>query len=206
MNPGEKGRHTVLGNAIYELTKQEDVKKILDIGTSNGGGTTICIRDGIVDSQKENYIVYSLECNKERWQGALMNFPPLQNFYLLHGTITSCEDLEPLLETLADLWDGPDKQIPLVWLKQDIEAIKTSPNILSKMPARIDLLVIDGGEFSGWIEFQKLYKRSKYIAMDDVNSFKNKESRKFVLDHMDEFKVLLDDVNNNCFVCENILL
>ena len=68
----------------------------------------------------------------------------------------------------------------------------------SKLGEHIFELIIDGGEFSGYIEFMKLWKKCKFIVLDDINSFKHKNSRKFILDHPEE-------KNNLEFIFENRL-
>lgn len=42
-------------------------------------------------------------------------------------------------------------------------------------------MIIDGGEFTGLPEYEYL-KGSRYIALDDTNTFKNREVRKVLLE------------------------
>jgi len=70
------------------------------------------------------------------------------------------------------------------WLKKDIEYLKAFSEVLipdgvagidfirSKYGiSEFDLVLIDGGEFTGHAEFKKL-KGAKIICLDDINSFK----------------------------------
>lgn len=195
------------------MCKKENVNIILDIGTSNGLGTTKCIVDAILDSNKTFYKIYSLECRLDRVMKAIDNLSNITNLYLLHGTIVNSIELEPLLKNLDwgymlnSIWVSASENIStaLSWLKEDMHYLKTTPNVMSKIPEKLDLLVIDGSEFTGFIEFKKMFKNSRYIALDDVNSFKNRKSREFVINNVKEFKILVDSEKDNCFVCENLL-
>lgn len=208
---GQIHRGTVLGNAIYELCKNENINIIVDIGTWNGMGTTKCVIDAMNDSNKLNYNLISLECRLNLIEEAKKNLGNIPNLHLIHGSIVNYKELECLIDNLEwgivknNKWIKEDNSIALKWLKEDIELLKNTPNVLNEIPNEIDLLIIDGSEFSGYLDFIKLYKRSKYIAMDDIISFKNYKSRQYVYNNINEFKILLDDLAHNCFVCKNLL-
>ena len=71
------------------------------------------------------------------------------------------------------------KEEKLKWKLNDFEDMKQSECILSKIPEKIDLLVLDGGEFTSYHEYLLLKARSKYIFLDDTvaPSIKNHKSR-----------------------------
>lgn len=195
MISGQINRGTLLGDKIYGMCRQSNVNTIVDIGTWNGMGTTKCIYDAVIGTRKE---VYSLECNKLRHEEAKINLgflPP--NFKLIHGTIVDADELEPIMETLEnDTLKG--------WLKDDLNWLRSTPNVLDKLPPKIDVCVIDGGEFSGDIEFFKLYNRCHYIILDDTNAIKHKKTKQFILSNPDKFKVLDDNAvhRNGYLICE----
>jgi hypothetical protein len=59
------------------------------------------------------------------------------------------------------------------WLKGDLARLESSPNVLWQVPSQIDLLVLDGGEFTTQAEFQLLKSRvSGWIALDDTHTRK----------------------------------
>ena len=192
---GQIRRGSPAAENLYNLVKQPDVSIIVEIGTWKGMGTTKCILDGITDSHKKNFLVYSLECNKLFHEEAKINLgilPP--GFNLIHGSLFGEEKLVPLREKL----DGKE----LSWLEDDINAIRNSKNVLHLIPKKIDLLIIDGGEFSGEIEFNLIGDRAKYLFLDDTTSIKNENNRKYILSHPNEFKVMNDDVANRYLICK----
>jgi len=195
MIQGQINRGTILGDKIYGIARQSNVQTIVDIGTWNGMGTTKCVYDAVIGSSKR---VWSLECNKIRLEEAKINLgflPP--NFKLIHGTIVTYEELAPKMNNLEnDTLKG--------WLKDDLNWLQNTPMVLDQLPEKIDLCIIDGGEFSGDLEFFKLWKRCKYIVLDDTNAIKHKKTKEFILSNPDKLKILDDNVahRNGYLICE----
>ena len=69
--------------------------------------------------------------------------------------------------------------------------MKEVPNVLDQIPAKIDFLILDGGEFSTTAELDKLIDRSNYIFLDDTIMRKNRENRMRLINSL-EF-IMLDD-------------
>lgn len=195
MIQGQINRGSLLGEKIYQLCLGKDVNNIVDIGTWNGMGTTKCIYDAVVGTRKN---VWSLECNKVRHEEAKMNLgllPP--NFKLLHGTIVNYEELSPLMDELTD-------DTLKTWLKDDLACLASTPNVMDQLPEHIDVCVIDGGEFSGDIEFFRLWERCKWIVLDDTNALKHKKTKQFILRNPTMFRVVEDNTihRNGYLICE----
>lgn len=197
MNQGQINRGSRLGDKIYGICRQSDVKTIVDIGTWNGMGSTKCIYDAVIGTNKQ---VWSLECNKIRHEEAKINLGFLQpSFKLIHGTIVTYEELAPRMEKL-------ENDTLKSWLKEDLAWLQNTPMVLNQLPEKIDLCIIDSGEFSGDLEFFKLWQKCHYIVLDDTNAIKHKETKKFILSNIDKFKVLEDNTTdrNGYLICEVI--
>lgn len=54
---------TSFGQALYSLAKQSDVKKVLEIGTWFGGGSTLCLAKGLKESDPsmKEKVLYTIE-------------------------------------------------------------------------------------------------------------------------------------------------
>ena len=194
--PGQLNRSTQIGKDIYELTKLPEVKTIVDIGTWNGLGSTKCIYDGILESGKRNYRVLSFESNRAFFDQAEQNlFPPLPNFELIYGSILSYDEMNNLREEYGDH----------KYLLEDMANVKNCPHVFDMIPEKIDLCIMDGGECTGWSEFELLYKRCNYIVLDDTQSEKHSKSKRFVLNNPDLFEVISDrpGERNGCMVIRN---
>lgn len=175
---GQVNRGSKLGEIIYNLCLQDDVKNIVEIGTWNGMGSTKCIYDAISEKKGE-YLVYSLECNAEFHNIALINYknlPRLNNFNLILGTIISPDDNMDPMNNFDDIFFKQySRDIQKSWYIEDLENCKNVSNVLNIIPDKIDLLILDGGEFSSLSEYQKLKDRTTYFILDDVNTIKNNE-------------------------------
>jgi len=176
----------VLGQIIPEgsvgklliKTIQEPLKNIVEIGTWNGLGSTKCFLLGLQDSTS----FYTLETNREKVEIAKQNLSSLirPNVTFLWGSILSPEDIVNPESVFPELVNPEFKR----WHSLDMENIYSSPNVLSQLPEEIDFLLLDGGEFTTWYEFQILFPRcKKWIALDDVLVSKCKKIREYLRGH-----------------------
>ena len=197
MIAGQINRGSLFGEHIYNISRRSDVQTIVEIGTWNGMGSTKCIYDAVLGSKKQ---VWSLECNRIFHEQAKTNLNAVllpANFKLVLGSIVTVEELQQFTGTLP----GPEYE---KWLSEDIGWVRNCPNVLDQLPEKIDLYIIDGGEMSGWIEFEKLWKRCNYIMLDDTLALKHIQTRAFILGNPDKFKVIDDNTRERqgYLVCE----
>ena len=151
------------GVILKKIINNYKPKNIVEIGTWKGLGSTKCILDSISDEM----IFYSIEANKEFYEIAKQNLEQYQSkFNLLYGTIINEEELKNHIKTLTL------DTIQNSWLKSDLNDIKECENIGNLLPEKIDFLLLDGGEFSTYLEWLKLKDRTDIVALDDVNSLK----------------------------------
>lgn len=195
---GQVNRGSSLGEIIYNLCLQDDIINIVEIGTWNGMGSTKCIYDAISE-KKSDYLVYSLECNQEFYNICLENYkdlPVLNNFNLILGSIIEPEEnLDPMLNYDDKFFFQYSRQIQSDWFKEDLKNCKNCKNVIDILPHKIDLLILDGGEFSGLSEFNKLKDISTYFILDDTNTIKNYEVANIMRSDR-QFEILHDVVND----------
>ena len=58
--------------------------------------------------------------------------------------------------------------------------IKKTKNIFHELPLQYDFILFDGGEFSTFPEFLKLWNKTKYFALDDTETYKQYDVLKFI--------------------------
>ena len=142
--PGQINRGSSLGEIIYNLCLQNDIKTIVEIGTWNGMGSTKCIYDAILD-KKEEYLVYTLECNEDFYKKCLENYkklPKLENFNFILGTIVDPEEnIDPISNFDDKFFQQYSRETQSVWRNEDVENCKKSKNVLDIIPEKIDLLI-----------------------------------------------------------------
>ena len=169
-----------LGKDIYELTKLKEVKTIVDVGTFNGLGSTLCIIVGMNENQK----LWSIELYPNMYQLALENLSKVlkPNIKILNGRIIEYDEVFWFDHSTIDLMG--DKHAKL-WYHKDLEHLKNSKNVIDELPNIIDLLILDGGEYTTYPEYLKLKDRSNIIVLDDVNILKCKQIRNELLNNSD---------------------
>ena len=64
-----------IGSLIKELTERKEVKNIVDIGTFNGLGSTLCIIHGMDDSKE----LWSIELYPDMYQQSIENLSSVLN-------------------------------------------------------------------------------------------------------------------------------
>ena len=203
---GQVNRGSKFGEYLFNLCTQDDINIVVELGTWNGEGTTKCIMDALINKFAEDAKLYSLESNlqmykaaSQYWEKALFQYNSAikERLQLIHGRIVEKEDLMELeyLKKQPDYdsrWD--------LWLSQDLKNLDSCPNIVEKIPEKIDLLILDGGEFSTLAEFKILMKRSNYIACDDTRVLKCREIRDMLLKD-NNFICLIDELNDRNGFC-----
>jgi hypothetical protein len=181
---GQITTHTQCGMEIVKLLEQEagkTIQTIVEIGTWNGLGSTLCIIKGLYGRSIQSF--YSLECNRDKHLAAVDNLNGYLNdtMSLLWGTIVDPQHITS---------EEYKKHFPKLllseqhrgWFDIDIKNCKESPNLLSQMPGSIDVLLLDGGEYTTLNEFEILLPRcSRYIILDDTKEDKCRECRELLL-------------------------
>jgi hypothetical protein len=194
--------HDALGKYLVEIAEHPSIKVIVEIGAWNGLGTTRCILHGLEKANKKEYKFISLECNPEQYINAVNNNCKKinKNFNLVYGKIID--------ESVITSWFDENEltQEQHDWLKQDVEWLAKVPNVLDIIPEVIDFLVLDGGEFTTYLEWSVLKERVNYVALDDSTTLKCKKIRQEIIDS-NKFKILVDDPNGSrygCFIAKRL--
>jgi hypothetical protein len=178
-----------LGQYIVNISGQDDVNTIVEVGTWNGLGTTRCVLYGLSLFKKENYKFISVECNREMYEQAIINNNSNINekFNILYGKVVD----ENLISTWLDRSKLPTTHSFSEWLDLDIEWMSKAPNVFNLLPEKIDFLILDGGEFTTYLEWHALKDRVMYCAFDDTTAIKCAKIREEIL-ASDDFEIIED--------------
>jgi hypothetical protein len=183
------------GIHIKKICERTDVKTIVEIGTWNGRGSTLCVYEAIKNTEKK---LISLETWKEMYDVAFDFYQDKKEVSIINGFIS-----DNLLDfnLLDDLFfTDYDKNLKLSWYNEDLKNINNCKNVLDQIPEKIDFLILDGGEYSSWDEYLILKDRSKIIFLDDTRppTIKNFMARE---DLLKTRKVIVDDLYNRNGYC-----
>tara|TARA_B100001027_G_C16120024_1_gene264457 strand:- start:2 stop:667 length:666 start_codon:yes stop_codon:yes gene_type:complete len=178
-SPGNIRRDTKSGQLIENVIYEHSLRKILEIGTWNGLGSTNTVID-ILEDLNEDYSFISIESDKIFFDQAKKNLKKKmnKNIQLKLGRIIEIDEL-PDIENINF---GEVGLIPQnkEWFIQDLRRYGKVENIYNELPSEFDLVILDGGEFSTYPEFLKLYKKTKFIALDDTETYKQYDVLKFI--------------------------
>jgi hypothetical protein len=163
---GQVSETSDLGRLIYALCSLSTTRVVVEIGTWNGLGSTKIMCRAAAQRPQNSVEIISVEAN-ENLHGAakknLKKFEKLGFLKLLYGSIV--KDSQLLQSNLS-----PTEKL---WLESDLRDIAAAPNLTSAIPSEIDLLLLDGGEFSTYAEYQALKPLvGSFILLDDTNTRK----------------------------------
>lgn len=172
MNLQEHGQiqlESEFGKSIRECILHYTPKSIVEIGTWKGLGSTFTVIKALQEANyKANFI--SLETNVEFYNIAKNNLKDYLNYVtLVLGRIIEPREIDDFVTK-----NSLDIQ-HLGWLEEDKHNYTLCPNVLPQIPNQIDLLILDGGEFSTYAEWVVLRDRSKIIMLDDTKMLKCKQ-------------------------------
>ena len=151
---------------ITKTIQEHNCQKIVEIGTWKGMGSTLCILNAITPTSE----FITLESNKTFYDIAKSNLISYQDkLKMIYGTIVSVDEVNSFVSNL-----NLDNERQ-TWLKEDLINLGLCPNVLSEILTEIDFLLLDGGEFSTYQEWEKLKSRTKIVALDDIEETKTRQ-------------------------------
>lgn len=191
---GQILKNSTFGNLIEETIKTNLPNTIVEIGTWKGLGSTKRIIDSIQNTNyKKQPKFISIESNYEFYTIAVKNLKEWSSFVdLKYGRIVNHEEIIEYVNSIII------DDIQKTWLNQDLINYSKCQNILQELPEKIDFLLLDGGEFTSYLEWMILKDRSKIIALDDTMVLKNKQVLKESLID-DSFDLLFNSEERNGF-------
>ena len=151
---------------IMKYASNLNYKTFLEIGTWNGLGSTKAFSNGFTN-RNDDYVFYSLECNKEKCMEAMKLYTHNNKINILNEVIWN-EEPEDFYKIFPQcLTNNMYKH----WNEVDIINMKNCDLFLNRpnLPEIFDILLLDGGEFTTYYEFQILKNRCKILMLDDIN-------------------------------------
>ena len=151
---------------IIKYASNLNYKSFLEIGTWNGLGSTMAFSNGF-KNRKDDYIFYSLECNKDKCIDASKLYTNNDKMYILNEVIWNKQPDDFYKIFPQCLTNNMYKH----WNEVDIINMKKCNLFLNRpnLPEIFDVILLDGGEFTTYHEFQILKTRCKILMLDDIN-------------------------------------
>lgn len=190
LNVGQINMNTKFGFFIYSVSKNKNFKTFLEVGTWNGLGSTKCFVEGF-KQRNDDFKFYSLECNADKSKFASDLYKDEPNVYILNQTLLTEDDYKDAEKVFPNMAKN--------WYKNDMDNIKTCKNFLSENNIdNFDVVLLDGGEYTTYFEFQKIRDKCSIIMLDDANTDKCKQIV-VELKNDTNWKLMVEDDEHNGF-------
>jgi hypothetical protein len=156
---------------IEQYASNLKFKNFLEIGTWNGLGSTMSFANGL-KNRTDDYIFYSLECNKDKWLDAVKLYSGREQIHILNEVIWN-EEPSDFYKIFPQCLSH---SICKYWNEIDLINMKKCNLFLNRqnLPEKFDIILLDGGEFTTYYEFQLLKNKCKILMLDDINTEKCK--------------------------------
>lgn len=187
------------GDALRRLAALEEVKSILEVGTWSGYGSTLCLAVGMAQRRRRvGCELWSLEANRVMAEDAKKHWKEVEQ-QMAHGSVPDSSPFKVLWDAMGK--KGACPSVRIMWGSMAVEMMeegaifahplfekvrhhymlhgrmeraifKEAPHL--GLTKHFDLVVLDGGEFSGWGDWLAAQKLSpKIVALDDTQVMKN---------------------------------
>lgn len=189
---------------IQQLSSSEDLTHVLEIGSSAGGGSTEAFVDGLSKNSGSPQL-YCIEISKPRFQELVRTYSNYEFVHCYNRSSVRVDEF-PSPAEIRSFYENNEsglRKFPLAlvldWLRQDIEYVGKSgvdadaiETIKSEHDISVfDLVLIDGSEFTGSVEYEKV-RGAKLILLDDTNTYKCWDVRKKLMSDP-YYDVIADD-------------
>ncbi|MFK0730674.1 MAG: glycosyltransferase family 4 protein [Gloeotrichia echinulata HAB0833] len=179
--------------AIQRIAREENIKTVLEIGSSSGAGSTEAFVTGLRHNPHKPTL-FCMEVSKTRF-AELKNRYKNDSFVKCYNISSVAVDKFPSDMEVLNFYNSTKTNLnayPLEtvigWLQQDIDYVKNSG--VSEDGIKIikqennidyfDLVLLDGSEFTGSLELDEVYG-ANFILLDDIITFKNYKNHKRLL-------------------------
>lgn len=193
-HPGQINLDTQLGKKIFNLVFENNFENILDIGTWNGLGTTNCILSALEKKNNFTTKLFTVELYEEMYEIAsnnLKNFSKLENFIMLNGRIIDYEEIFWFDHKTLNFSEDAHARL---WFTEDLKRLFNAKSIKNLLPEKIDLVILDGGEYTTYPEWVYLKNKIKYFILDDTKTLKCSKIREEVLNNKN-YSIIEDNLS-----------
>lgn len=191
---GQINMNSTFGKEVYNMCKRENVKNIVEVGTWNGEGSTVCIMNALME--KENHsVLYSFEADKDNYNKAVQywNNKDTKNKLSLINAVLHRECLE--IEDVKKMYTNVNDFVLRFYLRER-KLLHTNMLFDNSLLQNIDVILLDGAEYTTYGDYSVLIKKQpKVIMLDDTNVFKCKQIRAELLNNS-EWKLLRENLND----------
>jgi len=193
----------IFSKEIEKYASNKNNKTFLEIGTWNGLGSTKAFVNGL-SKRNDNYVFYSLECNSDKAKQAQELYKNYEKVKILNEVIWN-EEPKDFYQIFPQC---KTNELYKKWNDVDIINMKRCSLFLERenLPDIFDILLLDGGEFTTYYEFQLLKNRCKILMLDDTKTAKCKLIVKEIKNNPQSWKIIKEEnVRNGFLIAKNLI-
>lgn len=192
---GQINLNTEIGKWISRYAEDTNYNTYLELGTWNGYGSTKCFADGFSKRKDDNYLFYSLECNIDKFNIAKEIYTDFKNIHILNEVFFNNMP-KNIYEIFPEILNNSEFKL---WNDIDFENMKDKPIFLNRpdLPQIFDVILLDGGEFTTYFEYQLIKDRCKILILDDTNVPKCRQIVKELKSEPDKWEILMETIERN---------
>lgn len=197
-NNGQIHLDTEFGDYLSTVASDPQYKTYLEVGTWKGNGSTRCVIEGILKRPEEtmdNVHFYSIESNLNFFAEAFQLWLPsgLPFLHLCYGKLHENGLMTPGEIESSEHFNGIVTHYNM-WYIQDCKDYAAAPFLKPKyFPKEIDVVILDGGEFSGYADWLSVKEKNpKVVCLDDTTVMKNKHVY-LELKNSEQWEILYDN-------------
>jgi hypothetical protein len=194
-------------DALKLLCMMEDLRHVLEIGSSSGDGSTAALVRGLRLNHRKPTL-HCLEVSRTRFAELERRYESVDfvrgyNMSGVSSSRTATEDeIERFYNTHKTSLNQYDLRTIFGWRAEGLQYLKDFPDLDREGIAeikqangidRFDMVLIDGSEFTGSAELEDVYG-ANIICLDDVNAFKCYDARQRLLADS-RYEVLQEDMS-----------
>jgi len=199
-NMGEITKNSSFGKSIIDVVKKEKLRRVLEIGSWDGTGSTQCLIEGM--STLDDPKLYCLEVKTDRYNQLLNN---TSNYdWVICKNISSISKKTLLVYSFEEIWQSEynkitnTKDIVKRWFESGMaELLKCKEGYLDNDTNFYDAVLIDGGEFFGYSEYVLLKNRTNFFFLDDCHTAYKTRQVFVELMEDDEWEIVFNSSERN---------
>ena len=176
---GEITKNDEFGDAIIKTCKALNLRKVLEIGSWDGTGSTQCFIEGMKDLEGDK-LLDCIEIRPDRFSQLVQNTKEYPWVYC-HNTGSISYD-SMIYKFFDEIWESPFNKIPKedrngsmqplvkTWFEDDMNCLKqVKQGFIESSKTFYDGVLIDGSEFTGYSEYHLLRNRTNVFFLDDYS-------------------------------------
>ena len=198
---GQINMHSKFGKIIHSIAGIKSFNTFFEVGTWNGEGSTACFMNALI-RRNDNSKLYSLELMPEMYNKAKQFWSWLpQSRYAHQLKLLNGKVIGKGMMTADKIQSHPAfpkiKQHFNLYYQSDVDFFNNAQNVADQLPDIIDVVLLDGGEFCSYAEFEYVrdHLNPKVIILDDTNIIKCSMAREELLSSK-HWHAYYDDLND----------